>query len=579
MDKTPKRALKSIWERTIPMEARRKFYHLRRNAFVNREESNTSSTRSPASSAGYTDPAGLVTIVVPVYKVEDYLDECVDSLLSQTYKALEIILVDDGSPDRCGEMCDAYADKFDSITVVHQPNGGLSNARNTGLRNANGEFVMFVDSDDVLSPSSVQDLLDSLKHHGADVATGNVTRFRGSRKWQAWNQTYSHAKTETWDGKSVAKVQSAVQLTEAPELLFDTTAWNKLFRTEFLRSIDFGFPEGKLYEDMLPMAQAFIAAKSIVKVPSVVYFYREREDNSSITQKRGQVVNLADKMEMVWRIEEELIRAGSGKESLDTIYFKVLEGDLPVYSPYLGSNDEFDELYLGELRKCWNKSSGYIKSRLALDRRSLFIHQLFGRDYLEAENESAWVANNFHEIPVLMRNGRVEVDVEFAPDHLGLLKDHDLIDMSYYVDMKQVVTDAYIDQDVLVLKGFAFIDHLPENVSSDLQLRLVTNDGVSVPLDHTATIDERANGYWRSGNASRAAQAFESVTPLQTIEMAVADSCNELTLEVCITAGSYRFVQAAKGVLERRTDSPRRYQRRGWWGPVSAAMAAMGRPP
>lgn len=112
----------------------------------------------------------LVSVIVPVYKVEDYLAECVDSLLSQTYPNLEIILVDDGSPDNCGEICEEYATRDSRVIALHKENGGLSDARNYGLRHARGELISFVDSDDWVSPVFIEALQIAMERYGTRLA-------------------------------------------------------------------------------------------------------------------------------------------------------------------------------------------------------------------------------------------------------------------------------------------------------------------------------------------------------------------------------------------------------------------------
>ena len=111
---------------------------------------------------------GKISIVVPMYNVEKYLPECVDKLLDQTYKNLEIILVDDGSPDNCGKIADDYAKKDERVKVIHKPNGGLSDARNVGMDVATGEYLMFTDSDDFLFPSACEVLVNKIEKENAD---------------------------------------------------------------------------------------------------------------------------------------------------------------------------------------------------------------------------------------------------------------------------------------------------------------------------------------------------------------------------------------------------------------------------
>ena len=112
----------------------------------------------------------LISVVIPVYKVEQYIHECVDSVIAQTYKNLDIILVDDGSPDSCPAICDEYAERDNRIRVIHKKNGGLSSARNAGIDIARGEYICFVDSDDYVSEIYVEQLYTTLKESGADMA-------------------------------------------------------------------------------------------------------------------------------------------------------------------------------------------------------------------------------------------------------------------------------------------------------------------------------------------------------------------------------------------------------------------------
>ena len=116
----------------------------------------------------------LISIIVPIYKVEPYLNKCVQSIVDQTYRDLEIILVDDGSPDNCPAICDAWAAKDSRIRVIHKENGGLSDARNAGLAIATGKYICFIDSDDSIAPTFIAELYDALSRTGADIAEAVV---------------------------------------------------------------------------------------------------------------------------------------------------------------------------------------------------------------------------------------------------------------------------------------------------------------------------------------------------------------------------------------------------------------------
>lgn len=134
----------------------------------------------------------LLSVIVPVYKVEPYLHRCIDSIRNQTYKNLQIILVDDGSPDNCGKICDEYAELDARIIVVHQKNRGLSGARNMGLRYAKGEYVAFVDSDDWISSDMYQTLVNLVELNDLDMARSSVVETDGDRwervlEWGGWH--------------------------------------------------------------------------------------------------------------------------------------------------------------------------------------------------------------------------------------------------------------------------------------------------------------------------------------------------------------------------------------------------------
>ena len=116
-----------------------------------------------------------ISVVIPIYNVEKYIERCIDSVLNQTYMNLEIILVDDGSPDRCGEICDNYAQIDKRIRVIHKENGGLSSARNAGLRIATGDYISFVDSDDWIEPHMYETLLKNAINYKAQISSGGVT--------------------------------------------------------------------------------------------------------------------------------------------------------------------------------------------------------------------------------------------------------------------------------------------------------------------------------------------------------------------------------------------------------------------
>lgn len=203
-----------------------------------------------------------ISIIVPVYKVEKYLEKCIASIVNQTYTELEIILVDDGSPDRCGEICDQWAKKDSRIKVVHKENGGRSDARNAGVEIATGEYIGFVDSDDLLEPDMYQVLFDKLMKYGADIAV-----CERQTVWEDESQKKQSQSNEfkILDGDAALKLLIGDGISQV--------VWNKLYRREVIGDIE--FEVGKYYEDEFWSYQVFGRAKKVILMDYVGYYYRQ----------------------------------------------------------------------------------------------------------------------------------------------------------------------------------------------------------------------------------------------------------------------------------------------------------------
>lgn len=206
----------------------------------------------------------LISVIVPIYNVEKYLDRCVQSIVDQTYVNLEIILVDDGSPDNCPAMCDAWAAKDRRIKVIHKENGGLSDARNAGMDVATGEFIAFVDSDDSIEPEFLQELYDAITANNAEVAecatsyvdeNGNVLRLR-----------------ESANVTEIGKIESLRRLVLEDGIY--QTVWNKLYRREAIG--DIRFEVGKYHEDEFWTYRVLDRIERLAVVREPLYNYLQR---------------------------------------------------------------------------------------------------------------------------------------------------------------------------------------------------------------------------------------------------------------------------------------------------------------
>jgi len=226
----------------------------------------------------------IISVVIPVYKVEQYLSECVDSILNQTYDALEIILVDDGSPDSCGKICDEYAKRDSRIKVIHKENGGLSDARNAGIDIASGDYITFVDSDDYIAKDMIEKLYSALIKNNADVSL--CARYCFGDKIE----------TFIFPEKNECIVLGEKNKYESLDFILHNCweAWSKLFKINLFK--EFRYPKGVLYEDFSLTPKIFFYVSRSVFIPEGLYYYRIRDDSimTQIPQSKVDLIRNAD---------------------------------------------------------------------------------------------------------------------------------------------------------------------------------------------------------------------------------------------------------------------------------------------
>ncbi len=222
----------------------------------------------------------LVTVIVPVYKTEDYLDRCVSSIVNQTYRDLEIILVDDGSPDRCPELCDRWSRQDSRIKVIHQENGGLSAARNAGIRAATGAYIGFVDSDDWVNPDMYRRLCDAAIRCGADIAVGGRCDIVDG-KMERFNPHPLAGKTLTGHEEimEIRKNLYGHRFHDPVIEAFPMTVWNGLYKRDLLDKHSLFF-ENVLSEDTIFNLDVYRAADVITFTASTDYCYRKGNQGS-----------------------------------------------------------------------------------------------------------------------------------------------------------------------------------------------------------------------------------------------------------------------------------------------------------
>ncbi|MFC7220512.1 CDP-glycerol glycerophosphotransferase family protein [Streptomyces polyrhachis] len=281
--------------------------------------------------------APRLSVIVPMYNVEEYLRACLDSLRQQTLQDIEVVMVDDGSPDGSAAIAAEYAAEDPRFKLVRKENGGLGAARNTGIDNVSpdSEFLTFVDSDDVIPPDAYRMMVASLDESGSDFVSGNVFHLKGDRTWQVplFKVLAGDARTRT-------------HISRLPRLVADRIACNKVFRRDFWEKNALRFPEGVLNEDIPVVMPAHYLAASVDTIGEICYFWRLREGEAapSITQRRTEVKAIEDRVKAVQWVSDFLAEQARTrpefagyKRDYDE---RVLKDDLRLYLNVLPDADE-----------------------------------------------------------------------------------------------------------------------------------------------------------------------------------------------------------------------------------------------
>lgn len=210
----------------------------------------------------------LISVIIPCYKVEKYLSKCVDSLLQQTYTNLEIWLVDDGSPDSCGKICDDYARKDNRIKVIHKKNGGLADARNVAIDRATGEWIVFVDSDDYVSEDYIETLYGLVERNHCKVGVAWLQSFLEDTEPKVVQPSYEEHVFDNMTGIEKMFYQE----------LFDTAAWCKIYHRSLFET-GIRYPFGLIYEDLPTTYLLFLNADKVAFCNRIIYFYLLRKNS------------------------------------------------------------------------------------------------------------------------------------------------------------------------------------------------------------------------------------------------------------------------------------------------------------
>ena len=344
-----------------------------------------------------------ISVVVAFFNNEDDLGDCLDSIAAQTHPDLEVIMVDDASTDDSAEIARAKAAADPRFTLLQPEHGGPGGARNRGVERARGEYLAFVDGDDVLPANAYELLLHTLERSGSDFVSGAV--YRVGPKGITPSALHSLA---------LKGRQTGTHVTRTPRLLYDVSVWNKLFRRSFWDAHQLSYPEGVVWEDLRLMTKAHVLARAVDVIPDIVYYWRERaQGRLSITQSRTSVANLRDRMTAMNDIDQ-FIAAHSTARLLRAHQRKALKNDLWLYVQDL---HKVTDAYRAEFADLVNGYLDHVGRRVLNSLpapHKLAYHLVRIRAMPQLAELAAWLVEQpVRQVPVVRQRGRLRADLPF----------------------------------------------------------------------------------------------------------------------------------------------------------------------
>lgn len=271
-----------------------------------------------------------ISVIVPVYKVEPYIHKCVDSILTQTFTDYELILVDDGSPDTCGNICDEYAQKDARIHVIHKENGGLSDARNAGMKIACGEYVIFIDSDDYIDADMLSYLYENLKKADADMATCGIYEVYADR-----------IEKQEEEPDFICSGEEAFRCILRGHTIRGEI-WNKLIKRSCISDLE--FPKGKLYEDIFYTVDMMQRIKKVAVGTKPKYYYLHRSDSITGKAYRPKLFDIIDGYTKNYQVVQHAFPKLEEEAECLWIWSRFIVLDKMLLEENYRSIDRFEEL-------------------------------------------------------------------------------------------------------------------------------------------------------------------------------------------------------------------------------------------
>lgn len=292
----------------------------------------------------------LVSIVIPIYNVEEYVEKCVVSVLTQTYKNLEVILVNDGSTDRSGEIIRKF-DYDERVRIINKKNGGSSSARNTGIDNAKGEYIFFLDSDDYIVNSAIQKLITHITSTKSEICCFNIA-FYNSKGIHKKKENYQNT---TLEGDAILEAALVGKIIK-------TTAWSKLYSTKLIKNNSIKFIEGMINEDIPFCISVLARTKKVCFIDDILYMAYQREGSISRTMKPESLQSIHTAFNY---IKQDLCQLGIYEDVeplVESAYLKHQLFSIMQCAYKVSSYTEFDTLISNALNPDYTRKGGMIKS-------------------------------------------------------------------------------------------------------------------------------------------------------------------------------------------------------------------------
>lgn len=425
-----------------------------------------------------------VSVIIPVYNVQEFLAECIDSVLNQTINHLElegydrnlqIILVDDGSTDDSSIIAKEYADSYENIGYVYEENQGLGHARNYGCEFANGDYIIFLDSDDIVDPKAYERMYKLAVKNNSDLTIGNVWNFNSQSIWPSKIHDIAFSGTN-----------EVTHITESPELVYDTTAWNKLIKRDFWEKHEFEFPEGILYEDIPITVPMHFLANNVSMVHEMCYLWRVRDGISkSITQTTESIKTLKDRLYVMDLVDDFFEKNVFDDEVILAKDIKWINNDLMIFINILKKmSKEESEPIMNILCDYIHRKVNFDNFKYLNEIQKLKYKYLLDGDYTRLINLLNFELEDLQKSKVYSKDSHWVIDCDEEISKKGYLIMDD-----YFKEIRKrtYLKEVSFKKKHLEIQGFAIIPGFKTESFDEREYSFYLyneNSGKKVPINH-----------------------------------------------------------------------------------------------